>query len=365
MNPFEASEAIWKKQHMAKNAPTKRRLQPYNWDELKELPKRQPLIKNLLDRHGMSVVYGESNSGKTFLVLDIALHIALGRPWIGKRTRQGKVLYIAAEGGLGLVERLQAFTRHYSLKESPPLYLIPCGINLCNQDADTQEIVKEASLLDNVEIIVIDTLARAMAGGNENSPDDMGAFVKNCDLIREKTKAHVLIVHHSGKDTSKGSRGHSSLRAAVDTEIEVIKDDAGTVTAEIRKQRDGKTGDKFNFNLESVSLGVDDDGDPISSCVLAQTDAPPKARRNLTAAQQRAVDTLSELMIDKGKKCIPKKGMSLLIVVRTEDFRTALTRANISASDKPDSLRRQISRVMDDLNNKGITSSWDGMTWLS
>ena len=111
------------------------------------------------------------------------------------------------------------------------------------------------------------------AGGNENSPDDMGAFVGACDLIRQETGAHLLVIHHTGKDEGRGTRGHSLLNGAADTIIEVTKDEAtGLATATIKKQRDRASGDTLVFKLEPVDIGMDEDEDTITSCVVTPVD---------------------------------------------------------------------------------------------
>jgi hypothetical protein len=296
----------------------------------------------------------------------VSLHIAMGRSWLGHRVRQGSVLYIAAEGGLGITERLQAFCLNHSLTDSPPFHLIPVGIDLCHAGADLREIIREAGLIGNATLIVIDTLSRALSGGNENSSDDMGAFIKNCDLIREQTGAHVLIIHHAGKDAVKGARGHSSLRAAVDTEIEVVKDESGIITAEVKKQRDGKTGDRFGFTLKPVHLGNDDEGDSISSGVLVPTDAPEKKKKpKLSSAQSRAMDIFHNLAVAKGERGTPKPDMPIVTFVRVSDFRTALRDGNISSATEPDSINKAIKRAIDSLNDKGITATWKDMIWAT
>jgi hypothetical protein len=122
-----------------------------------------------------------------------------------------------------------------------------------------------------VKLIVVDTLSRSMAGGNENSPEDMTRFIGNCDKMRNMTGAHVAIVHHSGKDKAAGARGHSSLRAATDTEIELDYDEnTGMRTAKATKQRDMETGALFSFKLNVVDLGKDEDGDVVTTCTVKQ-----------------------------------------------------------------------------------------------
>jgi RecA-family ATPase len=191
----------------------KPRLVPIAWSELSGLPKRTPLIGGLLDAAAMSVVYGASGCGKTFLTLDLAAHVALDRIWRGRKLKQGTVLYIAAEGGLGIEERLTAFRVEHDIDVADvPLHIIAEPVDLCGSAADASLLIRRCEALAPVALIVIDTLSRAMAGGNENSPDDMGKFVANCDRLRLAAKAHVLVIHHAGKDEGRGARGHSLLK---------------------------------------------------------------------------------------------------------------------------------------------------------
>ncbi len=324
------------------------RLKLYHWSELEFLPKREPLIKRVLDCNAMSALYGESNAGKTFFALCMALDIARGESWQDCRTKQGSVVYVATESGIGIVERLVAFQRHHDVDNAAPFYLIPTSIDLCNGNSDTQELIEKVNALENVEMVVIDTLSRALSGGNENSPEDMGAFIGNCDKIREATGAHTLIIHHSGKDQARGLRGHSSLKAAVDTEIELKQSKDRIIVAEIKKQRDGKTGTQFFFKLEEVPIGQDQDGEEITSCVLIPTDEKPKEKRKLTGVAQKSYELLPELMGDKGKVRPMGRGLKgkkgpKLISVTYDEFKEAYTKARISNTDKQDTIRKTIN----------------------
>lgn len=242
------------------------------------------LVKGVIGAGAMSIVYGPSNSGKTFFALDIAWHIACGDAWRGFRVKPGAVLYLAAEGGRGVMNRLTALKKHSGIDDAP-LALRRAGLDLLKAEADIKEL---AALADAVKerarglplLIVIDTLSRVMAGGDENAPADMTAFIRNVDAIRAHTGAHIMIVHHSGKDAARGARGHSSLRAATDTEIEVQEPETdedgfqrGVRLAKVTKQRDYQGGEIFAFDLEQVHLGVDQDGDPVTSCVVKAVDA--------------------------------------------------------------------------------------------
>lgn len=110
--------------------------------------------------------------------------------------------------------------------------MIPTDVDLCRATDDVGAILKHVSAMDaKPGLVVVDTLAAGFGSGNENSPDDMGAFLPNIRRLCAGTSAHVMIVHHTGKDAERGARGHSALRAAVDTEIEVVADQSGNRTA--------------------------------------------------------------------------------------------------------------------------------------
>jgi hypothetical protein len=123
-------------------------------------------------------------------------------------------------------------------------------------------------------VIVVDTLARTMPGGAENSSEDMGKVIARCQWLHAKTGALVLLVHHSGKDAARGARGWSGLRAAADAELVVTRDKENDRRAvEIGKQKDSPDGSQYDFILRPVPLGFDDDGDVITSCVIEE---PPQ-----------------------------------------------------------------------------------------
>lgn len=265
------------------------------------------LIKDFLAQGAMSVVYGPSNSGKTFFVIDLMFHIAAALKWRGRRVNQGAVLYLAAEGGRGIANRMFALRREKG-HEDAPIYLRRAGLDLLKSEADLQHIYDLSADIHSAHpelplVIVIDTLSRVMAGGDENGPVDMTQLIKNLDLIREKTGAHIMLVHHTGKDAAKGARGHSSLRAATDTEIEIEEPEEGDPVRFARdtKQREYASHRQFPFALKTVLLGYDQDGDEITTCVVDEADESEarKSRRKLTKNQQKVVDCF-EMLIAEG-----------------------------------------------------------------
>ncbi len=342
-----------------------RRLRPLRWSELSSLPKRESLVKGVLDRGAMSVKFGATNCGKTFSSLDLACHVALGWPWFGRKVKQGPVVYIAAEGGLGIEERLTAFRYHHGIEPDAPVYVIPVAIDLCKTKRDAAELIREIKPL-NPALVVIDTLSRAMAGGNENSPDDMGAFVGACDLIRQETSAHLLVIHHTGKDEGRGTRGHSLLNGAADTIIEVAKDEmSGLVTATVKKQRDRASGDVLTFKLEPVDIGMDDDEDTITSCVVVPSDEQAPQRARLTGPAKIALNLLIKAIDEAGE--IPPASNHIppdISACPVALWRGYCHTGSITASDKPDSKDKAFKRAADRLQELGFIGVWSNWVWV-
>ncbi|WP_233470956.1 helicase RepA family protein [Paraburkholderia caribensis] len=234
------------------------------------------LIEGFLTKGAGSILYGDSNSGKTFLAIDMACAVARGEPWMDRRVEQGLVIYVASESPASVRSRVQAYAKHHQCKV-PNLAIVEKPVNLWSSEDDARNLIAaiksvEAQTGQKAALIVGDTLARMSAGANENSGEDMGLVVSRFDRIRAETGAHFLLIHHSGKDATKGARGHSCLRAAVDTEIEVRDTPEGKF-ATVTKQRDlaGK-GNRIGFSLKVLEMGKNQWGSPATSCVVEQED---------------------------------------------------------------------------------------------
>lgn len=265
-----------------------------------------PLIKGLLHQGALSVLYGDSNVGKTFVAMDLAFSVATGQSWCFRKTAKLGVVYVAAEGGSGAMRRARALSIKYGaeLSRSADFHFLPSAVNLRNDNEDLKALILAIKSAGNIGLVVIDTLSRALSGGEENSSVDMGALVKNVDLLRQHTKAHVMLVHHTGKNESKGARGHSLLRAATDTEMEVA---AGELV--VTKQRDMDGNFRQAFKLTSVKLGIDEDGEAITSCFVDYCLASELPPAELTAAE---TDILSALVsIEEGQENSASSGVKV------------------------------------------------------
>jgi len=344
------------------------RLRPLHWSEIGTLPRRDYLIKGLLDKGGLSVTFGPSNSGKSFFSLDMAICIARGIQWRGKRTRQGAVVYVAAEGGLGLVERMKAYSlRHEISVEDIPLYIIAASVDLFgSEDADVILRHIEEMGIEPVAICV-DTLAASFGAGNENTTQDMNQYVGNVQRLRIGTGAHCLIVHHSGKDESRGSRGAYSLTAATDTELEVFADDSGNRTVSVKKQRDGIIGVGFNFRLDVVDLGEDEDGDHQTSCVVVEAEegaSRKKGKTGLSPKAKRGLEALQEVMVELGRKAPESIHYPAGIqVVEIAEWRDMMQRRGV-LSDDANTARTQYSRVHTVLSDNELVAEYGGKIWI-
>lgn len=267
-------------------------------------------VQGLLFDKSLAVIYGRSGTGKTFFTTTAYLHVAAGIDVARQRVEQGGVVYCVLEGNALFVNRILAWKQEHKLTgEKLPFAAVPYHVNMRDPNGTLQALIADATEAANrmvrehnlpLRAIVIDTLARAMSGGNENSPDDMGLLIQNSDRLRAALGVQVAYIHHSGKDEARGSRGHSSLEAAEDTGVEVTED-AAVHYATVVKQREGAKGLVIPFELASVEMGTNKWGEPVTTCLVRFIDAPPPKRRaKMSPDQQRAYDILVEVIDDRG-----------------------------------------------------------------
>ena len=276
------------------------------------------IIKDVLPAAGMGVLFAESGAGKSFAVFDMASSIARGVPWNGKRVRQGRVVIVAAEGAGGMRKRVAAYAQHHGVD------LVALGVGIIAErpnllKEDHKALAAAVNAWGGADVIVVDTLAASMPGGDENSGEDMGALLNRCQALHAMTGALVLLVHHSGKDAARGARGWSGIKAAMDVELEILRD-GDQRSLRVSKQKDGEDGIGWGFKLVVVNLGLDADGDPITSCVvewgeLAATNArsEPKGKWQ-KAVWQVVLDNLelcgdavpTRLVLDHAMALVPK-----------------------------------------------------------
>lgn len=260
-------------------------------------PPPEWIVKGVVPRAGLMVVFGDSGSGKTFAVLDLVAAIARGVPWRGCRVRQGRAVYVAAEGAGGFRTRLRAYAQQHDMALADlPLGVVADAPNLLLKP-DALDLCKAVQAAGGADVIVVDTLAQTMPGGNENAGEDMGRAIAHCRGLHRATGALVILVHHSGKDQAKGARGWSGLRAAADAELEVIRGPAGRMLR-VSKQKDGDDGLAWGFGLDVVPVGVDSDGEPITSCVVVEAQLPTARVVRALGAVEQVVNAVVQEMAE-------------------------------------------------------------------
>jgi hypothetical protein len=343
-------------------------------EEVLQLPKRQQLVKGVIGMGELSMWYGPSGSGKSFLLTHIALHIATGRAVFGRKVAQGPILYVAAEGVGGWPFRLEAFHNEYGLSLAAPASIIPHPVDLAEPGIHVESVISEARRR-NSKLIVVDTVARNLGQAQEDE-EGFGSLIRACDRIRTETGAHVALVHHTGKDKTRGARGHSSLIGAVDTSIEIDRPDekSSSRTVRIAKQKDGVDGPWISFELRVVELAKDEDGDPITSCIITEIDMDEVVRRRGRPAGQKGIaySALVNLFAsDAGYRPEGLGGVPSQVtrVIDVRFWRESAFRAGICDSDaNEDAKRKAFHRAKVALIETGYVSNYQSgkidVAWL-
>lgn len=291
----------------------------------------QWIVKGVIERDSLAMLYGEPGSAKSFLAMDIAASIATGRDWHGHRCDKGAVFYIAGEGANGIARRFKAWELAHSTDlTTAPLAVSTKPVALDDPQAarSVQQAIVELSevLGQPPALIVVDTLARNFAG-DENSTRDMNLFIRCMDGLRHKWQASILIVHHTGKDTSKGARGSSVLKAAIDTEYSATMDENKVICLQAHKMKEAELPRPLAFKLEGVKLPItDDEGNDIWSCAPALLEGnyqPPKTgARGRGKNQTKALQCLKELYQEHEQRLAQGNKDPAAAMVQISDWRT-------------------------------------------
>ena len=233
------------------------------------------LIKGVLPKAELVTLFGASGAGKSFVALDLAAHVAMGVPWRGRKTCKGRVLYVAAEGGGGMRNRLRAYCAYHNIQPADlDIGMITAAPNLL-ESGDVTDVMAAIHAIGPVSVVIVDTFAQTTPGANENTSEDMGKALSNAKLIHAATGATVVLVHHAGKDASRGARGWSGIKAAVDAEIEVVRhEDKRGREIRLTKQKEGEDDTSWGFTLARVPIELDADGEEVTSCVAVAAELP-------------------------------------------------------------------------------------------
>jgi hypothetical protein len=342
------------------------RFQLKRFDEIQLSTVPNYLVKGILPRTGLTVVWGPPKCGKSFLCFDMAMHIALGWPYRDRRVIQGAVVYLALEGGGGFANRVEAWRqRHVIVGEPVPFHLLAESVDMVADHGKLIDVIRQAAVAPAV--IFIDTLNRALVG-DENRPDDMARFIRAADALRAAFGCAVVVVHHCGVAGGR-PRGHSSLSGADDAQIAVERDKDGIISATIERAKDSLPGAPFGSRLEVVDLGTDDDGDPITSCVVIPAAAGTRAGIRLTANQTRFIDILSQAIADFPATAVERQGAAgvpdgVSAVTRDVLKKQCFAKGWLEEMESNKS-RAKLSGMLNVLANKKLVDLTDRLVWLT
>ena len=325
-------------------------------DELRNLPPLAWRVRGVLPAVGLAALYGPSASGKSFLAFDMAAAIAEGQRWFDCRVEAAPVVYAALEGEAGFKLRAQAWevSRGRALPDGLRMMLQPFKLT------DGQDVLDLAAVVPAGAVVVVDTLNRAAPTADENSSRDMGEILEAAKTLQTLTRGLVLLVHHTGKNAAAGLRGHSSLFAAMDAAIEVSRD-GDRREWKVAKSKDGIDGEARPFKLKVETLGVEETGEAITSCVVLRDTAAQDVRavKLPQGGNQRVVlDALRPLFKDgtTGKPGAPPLRPCI-------ELETAITAAASTLTCPTDKRTSRTREAITGLVARGVLGCNEGWLW--
>lgn len=354
--------------HAQSEAPT-RRFKLIRFNDIKLATTGVWCVRNLIPHEGLVVVWGPPKCGKSFWVFDLVMHVALGRPYRGRRVIQGTVVYVAAEGERGLAARAEAFRRErlQDDERDPPFFLLATRLALANDVSalidDMRAQVGEA----RCAVVVIDTLNRTIEG-SENDDEAMGNYIRAADAVRETFNCAVVIIHHCGIEATR-PRGHTSLAGAADAQIAVKRDAADHVLTTVEWLKDGPEGDQFISALKAVEVGLDDAGDSVSSCVVEAINEPANVAARpsrLSPSAEQARRLLHEAINTDGE--VPPSNNHIPAgrhAVKAETWRRYCYEGSITGGATEDARRKAFKRAADKLQAANVIGVWGEWVWLT
>lgn len=326
-----AIEHGWKplrpnQEYAASVAANAARYQVLSPTDIQALPALQWRVKTVLPATGLAAMFGPSGSGKSFLALDLAAAIANGTPWFGFRVSRAPVVYVMLEGEGGIRNRVAALEKAQGQLPIGWFGVIAQQFHL----TAPQDVADLAAVITDGAVVFIDTLNRAAPTSDENSSKEMGNILQAAKDLQASIGGLVVVVHHTGKDPTKGMRGHSSLHAALDAAIEVERTASGSRHWSLAKAKEGEDGKQVAFRLKRHVLGHDIDGDEVASCSVEPDLAPLFVKAEPKGAKQRqALKTirtaLSGAHASTGVACCPTGSKAIKVEAVVAEVANTLT----------------------------------------
>lgn len=338
------------------------RFQLLSATDLRAMPEMEWAVRSVFPAVGISTIYGPSGSGKSFIALEAVACLAEARSFFGHGVaRAHRVVVVVLEGEAGFRRRVLAMEEARGRPFPKSVRFVFDALNLL-EGGDLADLATAIELNGGADVVVIDTLNRAMPGADENSSRDASTLVSNLGWLQRAIGGLVIAIHHSGKDETKGMRGHSSLHAAMDAVISVTRT-PGMREWSVAKSKDDVDGGTHPFTLEVVEIGRDFMGDPITSCVVRSIDTPvERTPRPPSGGNQRIIYmALSELFRAGG--AYGKPGAPPTRPCLQLDEAIEATKGRLAVEPK-----RQAERARLAINNMvatGVLGCSEGWIWLN
>ena len=340
--------------------------------DVESLPPPTFLIDGLVPEKSIVIPYGPPKAGKTFVALSMALHVAAYRPWMGRKVNGGGVVYVAGEGVGGLSMRLRAMRHAYDLPTTLPFWVVPRAVNFKDMRAVAAllDAIRATVLDEPISLVVLDTLARAMPGVDENSAEEVGAVIAACDELKFALESTIMPIHHAGKDMERGLRGSSAIHGALDASFQ-ITGTGDRVTVKNDNQKEAECAAPFMLEMRRVEIGLGK-----SSLVPFLADETPAARprgRPKSGSAAVAITALEAAIAKSGQEAPAMLDLASAIRVAPEAAWQreilaripAITGLTGTAMEKEtDRRRKQAARLRMAACAEGAAVSMEGFAWL-
>lgn len=289
--------------------------------EIESVPDRPQIVAGIFGAGELACCLGPPGAGKTSLLLKVAADIALGRLCFGYSTTKSRTIFVALEGVGGLKRRLMAWSKFNGMPYPDGVKFMTKDFSLISE-TDVNLLVHQIKQCGSTDVVIIDTMSRAAPGADENAHKDMSKIIAGASLLQKDLRALVILSHHPGKDESRGARGHSSLRGAVDVEIRIGRN-GDTRYWTVDKSRDWESGAVHHFRLQKIDLGESSTGQPLSSCIVVPTDPialPEEPKKPKGKNQCLVYEAVREYLVQQRLEVIagdrePEDGVSLEVAL--------------------------------------------------
>jgi AAA domain len=313
--------------------------------------------------------------------------VARGVRYAGRTVMQGAVVYLTGEGVSGFKRRLVAMRRHHGIEgNGTPFYMIENVPDLGSEQTDLPLLITELDAFitrlapNGVRAIVLDTLARCMGEADENSARDIGRFVNRCSQLERRYGCVLIVVHHVGKDPSRGGRGSNSLNGAADVSMLVEKTDTYS-KVRIEEMKDGREGQEWRFRLAPYDLGATlEEGGATSTatsenstCVVEILSEPSQAQPRATKTAKPPAGVAGDLL-KIIRRAIEDMGAANVGSAAVPNNVRTVSRANVKNfcttmawqdAAEPNAFRAMMSKTLSQLRDKGLIDFDREWVWLT